>query len=140
LHVIPITIIPLRERKEDIPLLVKHFLRVFSLDLGQPVKTATKEAMEILRIYDWPGNVREMKNLMERLVIMAPGSHITPLDIPESFRKEHLQPSLKEGKKEYERYLIEKTLRACSGNISKAAKQLKIERSLLHQKIKTLGL
>ncbi len=140
LHVIPITIPPLRERKEDISLLVNHFLKVFSLDLGQNLKTATKEAMEILRIYDWPGNVRELKNLMERLVIMVPGSHITTMDIPESFRKEHLQPSLKDGKREYERYLIEKTLRACGGNISQAAKQLKIERSLLHQKIKTLGI
>jgi two-component system nitrogen regulation response regulator NtrX len=140
LHVIPINIVPLRERKEDISLLVKHFLKVFSLELGQPVKTATKEAMEILRIYDWPGNVRELKNLIERLIIMVPGSHITPMDIPESLRKEHLQQSLKEGKREYERYLIEKTLRACGGNISQTARQLKIERSLLHQKIKTLGI
>lgn len=140
LHVIPITIPPLRERKEDIPLLIEHFLSFFSSELGQPLKKATKETLQLLLLYDWPGNIRELKNLMERLIIMAPGSRITPMDIPESFREEHLQPSLKEGKKEYERYLIDKTLRACGGNISQAAKQLRIERSLLHQKIKSLGL
>ena len=140
LHVIPITIPPLRERKEDIPLLIDHFLSFFSSELGQPVKKATKETLQLLLLYDWPGNIRELKNLIERLIIMVPGSRITPMDIPESIRKENLQPSLKEGKKEYERYLIDKTLRACSGNISQAAKQLRIERSLLHQKIKSLGL
>ncbi|MGA1845370.1 MAG: sigma-54-dependent transcriptional regulator [bacterium] len=140
LHVIPITIPPLRERKEDIPLLVEHFLNVFATDLGQPEKAPAKEAMQILLTYDWPGNIRELKNLLERLVIMVPGSRISPMDIPEPFRKEHLQPSLKEGKREYERYLIGRTLKACRGNISQAAKQLKIERSLLHQKIKSFGL
>lgn len=136
LHVIPINIPTLRERKEDIPLLVDHFLKVFSAELGQIPKTTTKEAMEMLLSYDWPGNVRELKNLIERLVIMVPKSHITTMDIPESLRKGEIQPSLKEAKKEFERHFIIKVLAACDGNISKAARRLKIERSLLHQKIK----
>ncbi|MBN2372985.1 sigma-54-dependent Fis family transcriptional regulator [bacterium] len=140
LHVIPINIPSLRDRKEDVPLLVGHFLKVFSDELGKPLRTVTKEAMEDLLAYDWPGNVRELKNMVERLVIMVPGSHITRMDIPESLRKEHLQPSFRDAKKEFERRLITKAINACNGNISQAARRLKIERSLLHQKIKTLGL
>jgi len=136
INVIPIHIPPLRERKEDLPFLVEHFLKVFSRELGQETKIPTKDAMEILLAYNWPGNVRELKNLMERLVIMVPELYITPLDIPEAFKKENIQPSLKDSKREFERYLIQKTLTACNGNISQAAKRLKIERSLLHQKIK----
>ncbi len=140
LHVIPINIPPLRERREDIPFLIEHFLKVFSQDMGVRSKIPTKEAMEILSSYNWPGNVREIKNLIERLVIMVPEPYITPLDIPESFRREHIQPSLKDAKRDFERYIISKTLSGCNGNISRAARLLKIERSLLYQKIKQYGL
>lgn len=140
LHVIPIHIPPLRERKEDIPLLIDHFLNVYSSESGGTKKVMSKESLEILLMYDWPGNVREMKNLIERMVIMVPQTHITPMDIPDSFKMDNVQPAYKDAKREFERSLIEKTLRACSGNISQAAKRLKIERSLLHQKIKQLDL
>jgi transcriptional regulator of acetoin/glycerol metabolism len=70
----------------------------------------------------------------------VPGSPITLKDLPEELRKEHLQPSLKDAKRELERHLILNALDACNGNVSQAAKQLKIERSLLHQKIKQLGI
>lgn len=140
LHVIPIDVPPLRERKEDIPLLVEHFLKIFSDELNVKLKRLTKEAMEILINYDWPGNVRELKNLIERLVIMVSEQYITPLDMPVSFKAEHIQPSLKDAKKEFECQLIQKALKVYNGNISRAAKQLKIERALLYQKIKQYGL
>jgi len=135
LNVIPVEIPCLKERKEDIPLLLDHFLKEFCLDNGKNLKKVTPEALDLMICYDWPGNIRELKNLIERLVIMVPGKVITALDIPLSFH-ENNQPSLKKAKQEFEKYFIIKALRASQGNVSKSAKILKIERSLLYQKLK----
>jgi len=139
LSVIPINVPSLKERKEDIPSLVDHFLREFCAENGKKVKKITSEALELMSRYDWPGNVRELKNLIERLVIMVPGNTITTMDIPLNLR-EKTQPSLREAKQEFEKYIITQTLRANRGNISKSAKILKIDRSLLYQKLKAYGL
>ena len=139
LNVIPVEIPCLKERKEDIPLLVEYFLKEFCADNGKKLKKITSEALDLMSCYDWPCNVRELKNLIERLVIMAPGSTVTAMDIPLSFH-ENNQPSLKKAKQEFEKYFIIKTLRANRGNISKSAKMLKIERSLLYQKLKMYGI
>jgi len=135
LNVIPIEVPGLKERKEDIPLLVEHFLEEFCAENGKKLKRITPEALDLLHGYDWPGNVRELKNLIERLVIMVQGGTITAMDLPISFH-ENNQPSLREAKQEFEKYFITKTLRASRGNISKSAKMLKIERSLLYQKLR----
>ncbi len=139
LSVIPIKVPSLKERKEDVPFLVDHFLREFCVENGKKLKKITSEALDLMSRYDWPGNVRELKNLIERLVIMVPGNTVTTMDIPLSLR-EKSQPSLREAKQEFEKYLITQTLRANRGNISKSAKILKIDRSLLYQKLKTYGL
>jgi len=135
LNVIPIEIPCLKERKEDIPLLLDHFLKEFCSDNGKNLKKVTPEALDLMTCYDWPGNVRELKNLIERLVIMVPGNAITAMDIPLSFH-ENNQPSLRKAKQEFEKYFIIKALRVSQGNVSKSAKILKIERSLLYQKLK----
>ncbi|MGA1825347.1 MAG: sigma-54-dependent transcriptional regulator [bacterium] len=140
LNVIPIDIKPLRERKEDIPLLVEYFLEEFSSKNGVEKKKVTEEALEIFYHYEWPGNVRELKNLTERLVIMTVGPTIAASDIPDSYKEKHGLVSFKEAKQDFEKYYIRDALEKSKGNISNAARNLKIERSLLYQKIKKLGI
>lgn len=149
LNVIPLHIAPLRERKEDIPPLVNHFLKEFSLKEGLPEKTITNEAMEILMQHSWPGNVRELKNLIERLVIMVPGDVIRAKDIPFLSRGNHQEGleifllnynSLREAKREFEKQFILKKLKEFDGNISKTAEAIGVERSNLHRKIRSYGI
>jgi len=150
INVITIHIPPLRERKEDIPLLARHFLREISKEHGIPEKELTDEAIELMQEYDWPGNVRELRNLMERVSIMIPGDKIVADDlaiISDGHRRsshKYFIPgkyaSLKEARNNFEKYYIEECLRANNWNITKTAHDLKIERSNLHRKIKTLGI
>ena len=86
LNVIPVEVPPLRRRREDIPLLVEHFLKTFSAEYGKRSKTLSGEAMGSFMVYDWPGNVRELRNMVERLVIMTPGDVIAPEDLPPPLR------------------------------------------------------
>jgi two-component system nitrogen regulation response regulator NtrX len=151
LNVIPLHVPPLRERKEDIPLLVDHFLRELSAEQGQKLKAMSDEAMTLLTRYDWPGNVRELKNLVERLVILSPDARITedeaanaladhiPVDVGNT-AGESVPRSLREARAEFERRLILQRLRENQWNISKTAEDLKIERTHLHRKIKLLGI
>ena len=150
LAVIPIRVPPLRERTEDIPDMVEEFL------LEQAVKGRTRpkefapEAMDILAAHKWSGNVRELKNLVERLVILSPGQEIGPSDLPDNFRGAQagagaLPPSLlsddfKEAKAEFERFYLEKKLSQFEGNVSQTAEAIGLERSHLHKKLKALGL
>ncbi len=83
INVVPIFIPPLRERKGDIPLLIDHFLRIYSTAAKKPLKTMTPDALEILEDYSWPGNVRELENVVQRLVVMIPGHVITPEHLPQ---------------------------------------------------------
>jgi len=139
LNVIPIHVPPLRERKEDIPELVEHFLQFFADEYGKKPKKITNEGLELLSTYDWPGNVRELRNVIERLVIMTPSEIIMPKNI---FLKEntHLDyfsfNTLKEAKEAFERDFIIRKLEENSWNISKTAEVLEVERSNLHRKIK----
>ncbi|HCC68984.1 MAG TPA: Fis family transcriptional regulator [Nitrospiraceae bacterium] len=145
LNVIPISIPPLRERKEDIALLVEHFLKTFAAQYGQRPKTISKATLDVLLSYDWPGNVRELKNTIERFVIMST-PHSQTIDI-------RYVPTIKEGRIDYcsykalkdargafEKDFILKRLEANNWNISKTAEDLYIERSNLHRKIKAFGL
>ncbi|MFH1081024.1 MAG: sigma-54 dependent transcriptional regulator [Pseudomonadota bacterium] len=149
LNVIPLRIAPLRERKEDIPLLVERFLTEFSIKEGESAKTITQEAMALLTEHNWPGNVRELKNITERLFIMTSANVIAAGDIPALFREsdqglpgklESLSDSYKEAKWNFEKHYIEKKLREFDGNISRTAEAIGLERSNLHRKIRSYGL
>mgnify|MGYP001002798845 FL=1 len=154
LNVVPFTVPPLRERREDIPILVEHFLELYSLREGNERKTITPEAMEALKGGTWPGNVRELKNVVERLVIMTPGATITAAHIPDSVgsgaaardaeagRLEGLleRDTLREARDEFEKEFILRKLEEFNWNISKTAEAIELERSNLHRKIKSYGI
>ncbi|MDO8282406.1 MAG: sigma-54 dependent transcriptional regulator [Thermodesulfovibrionia bacterium] len=143
LNVIPIHMPPLRERKEDIPLLVDHFLASLARQYGQKKKVISKPTLNSLMGYDWPGNVRELKNTIERFVIMNPTEIIDVVDIP-SAKSSGIDMSgdrtLKDAREEFEKEFILKKLQENNWNISKTAEILEIERSNLHRKMKALGI
>ncbi len=155
LNVVPIVVPPLRERREDIPALVQHFMRTHAEEQGLRVKEVSPEAMAVLQQYDWPGNIRELRNLIERLMIMVPGYVIegsqaamslqgrttgaVSVSIPSSsplLAKSY--DSLRDARNAFEKEYISRKLREHHWNISRTAEDLKIERSHLHRKIKLL--
>ncbi len=150
LNVIPLRIPPLRDRKEDIPLLVSRFLKDFALKEGDEEKKVTDDVIASLTRHNWPGNVRELKNIIERLVIMTPTGVIAKCDISPLFEeagKEVLPPdmgvssdSFRTAKQDFERQYIIRKLREFDGNISRTAEAIGLERSNLHKKIRGYGL
>jgi two-component system nitrogen regulation response regulator NtrX len=139
LNVIPLRVPALRERAEDIPALVAYFLGTFAAESGQYQKDITPEAIGILQKYSWPGNIRELKNVLERLAIMTPSRVITPVDLfmPDAARADYFSlNSLREARDLFEKDFIIKKLEENAWNISKTAELLDIERSNLHRKIK----
>ncbi len=153
LNVIPFYVPPLRERKADIPLLVDHFLDLFTNEMaGAQRKTLSPEALDLLLAHDWPGNIRELKNLVERLVIMTPGPVIRAQDVPlspalpstprvaDALRKPFEAPSLRDARTDFEREYIREQLARHGWNISRTAEAIGIERSNLHRKIRQYGI
>jgi len=148
LNVVPIYIPPLRERKEDLALLMQRFTAHYCKENGFRLKTFSPEAMERLREYHWPGNVRELRNTVERMVIMTPGEHITPSDLPlvlqtpATNKLGAFQPgvTLRDIRDRIERDYIQSCLAATNGNMSQAADLLGLERSNLYKKMKALGM
>ena len=155
LNVIPFFVPPLRDRREDIPLLVKEFLTEFGTQYGRPRVEMTEDALAALRQYHWPGNVRELRNLVERVLILNPRvqrierKHLPMLVYRESrearesrssgnFRSDEFA-TLLEAREAYERDYILKKIDECRGNITRAAEALGLERSHLYRKMKTLG-
>lgn len=139
LDVIPLKVPPLKERLDDLPLLVNHFLELFAAEYGQQPKQISPEAIRILQKHTWPGNIRELKNVIERLVIMSPSGTITPEDFltPDSARSDYFDlDSLKDAREMFERDFITRKLEENGWNVSKTAEVLDIERSNLHRKIK----
>lgn len=146
LNVIPFQIPPLRERLEDIPLLVSHFNQYFSQKYGKSAKSFSPEAIERLQNHVWFGNVRELKNTIERVVIMHQKQAVSADDLPElnsngeppssTFRF----PSFKEATDAYQREFIQHKLLEADGNISRAAELMGVDRSHLHRRIKSLGI
>jgi len=139
LNVIPMMIPPLRERREDIPELVGYFLDYFAAEYGERPKKITPEGMTMLETYDWPGNIRELRNVIERLAIMTPSNTITVKNIiiGGSPRSDYFSlNTLKEARDFFEKDFIIKKLEENNWNISKTAEILDIERSNLHRKIK----
>ncbi|MBX6423820.1 sigma-54 dependent transcriptional regulator [Thermosulfurimonas sp. F29] len=153
LNVVPIVIPPLRERPEDIPLLVEEFLDELSRHSGLGRKVISPEVLEVLKRYPWPGNVRELKNLIERLVIISPGEEITLNDLPREFLDyaerargggeipEWLRVAdFKTAREMFEREFLRRKLEEYGGNISRMAQAIGLRRSYLHRKLKALGL
>jgi two-component system nitrogen regulation response regulator NtrX len=145
LNVIPFSVPPLRERREDIPLLADHFLREFTTAYGRKPKELTPEAYRVLCEYHWPGNVRELRNLIERIVILNPQVRVDARHIPLTAPRR--QPdrsgrfgSLQEVREAAEREYILKKLEETGGNITRAAEVLGLERSNLYRKMKALGI
>jgi two-component system nitrogen regulation response regulator NtrX len=147
LNVIPFSVPPLRERKEDIPLLARHFLKEFSGQYGRRPREITDDAIETLMRYSWPGNVRELRNVIERIVIMNPTTtrferkHLPPLVYRDGNRRAGADfLTLHQARTAYERDYILKKLDDNHGNISRTAEVLGLERSHLYRKMKTLGI
>lgn len=150
LNVIPIHVPPLRDRKEDISLLVQDFLEEFSRENNSEPKRITDETMSALLAHDWPGNVRELKNLVERLVIMSPGARIEFSSLLGGFEPITSQftaspsfktaPTLREARNMAEKEYISAKLAKNKGNISQTAEEIDIDRTSLHKKIKALGI
>jgi PAS domain S-box-containing protein len=141
LNVIPIIVPPLRERKDDIALLAKHFLEIYSAANSKPIRGFSEEVMQIFLDHNWPGNVRELQNVVEHAVILAKGEMIEEIDLPQDLkgtfpRAEADISSLKDT----ERNLILKVLRETEGNKYQAAKRLGITRSTLYGKLRKHGI
>jgi two-component system, NtrC family, nitrogen regulation response regulator NtrX len=146
LNVIPFFVPPLRDRKEDIPVLARYFLNEFSAEYGKKTRELSDGALEILVRYPWPGNVRELKNLVERLVIVCPQARIEPHHLPpELFRgvaesPQHPYSTLHEARSAYEREFILRKLQEHRWNMTQTASALGLERSHLYRKMKSLGI
>ena len=138
LNVIPVTLPPLRERKEDIPLLAEHFLAQFRTEMRKPLESLSGEALEMLMAYDWPGNVRELRNVLERGAVLARGPILTPLGLelgaPATSAGGPGEPA--DSLREVERRHIMGTLKQHHWNITRSAKALGIDRVTLYNKIK----
>jgi two-component system nitrogen regulation response regulator NtrX len=146
LNVIPFYVPPLRDRREDVPLLADYFLNEFTAAYGRKPKELTSEAYRLLQDFSWPGNVRELRNLMERIVIMNPQVRVDARHIPlQTSRKVPERRldrfgSLQEVRESAERDYILRKLEETNGNVSRAAELLGLERSNLYRKMKALGI
>jgi len=142
LSVIPILLPPLRERREDIPTLTDLFLKEFSISYGKKPKTLTASATEVLCSYYWPGNIRQLRNMMERLVITCPGESIAARDLPAEIRAVPRPSTLNlvENIQRVERDVINRALEEVGGHREKAADLLGISLRTLHYKLRELKL
>jgi DNA-binding NtrC family response regulator len=144
LNVIPLQLPPLRERKEDIPLLATHFLYKYNHEFGKKIKGFKKEVLSLLANYDWPGNVRELENLIERLVVLTRGNQIESDKIPSEIKGEGpgkdkpKETKFKAAVKKFEAEFIRQALDKAAGRKGKAAKTLGIHRNTLLQLEKKL--
>jgi two-component system response regulator AtoC len=149
LNVLPIHLPPLRERKEDIPLLAETFLSRFSKEMDKKVKKLSPEALQFLTDYSWPGNVRELENTIERAMVLETEEELRPDSLPDSVRNVEVNPAIRAAASELsikkmmvimEQELIKKALEKTGGNRTWAAKLLEISHRALLYKIKRYGL
>jgi DNA-binding NtrC family response regulator len=151
INVVPIVIPPLRERKEDIPTLLDHFMKKFNTENNKKVKGVSKEALELMMNYDWPGNVRELENLIERVIALTANEYIQPNELPFSLinipKINGLKDSVLDGKvpfleaeEEFERGIILDALKRANFIQSHAAEMLGISRRILKYKMDKLGI
>ncbi len=155
LNVVPVFIPALAERREDIPSLVEHFVARYAAERRVPTPEVTADAMAALQAYDWPGNVRQLRNIVERTIILAPGERLGRIEIdmlpPEVLNDPSTGGSaapsvaimgapLREAREAFEREYLRVQIRRFSGNISRTAHFIGMERSALHRKLKILGM
>jgi two-component system, NtrC family, nitrogen regulation response regulator NtrX len=145
LNVIPFEVPPLRERLEDVPLLVDHFNLRFAKAYGKKPKRFDLKAIEAMQRYSWPGNVRELRNTIERIVIMHQNHRVGVKDLPafgdeEPPASSYRFPSFKEASDAYHREFIQRKLDEAGGNVSRAAELMGIDRSHLYRRMRALGI
>jgi two-component system nitrogen regulation response regulator NtrX len=155
LNVVPVRLPPLRERREDIPELVSHFLARFAAERRMAAPSISDEAMAALQAHDWPGNVRQLRNIIERTIILAPGDRVACIEVdllpPEILDHQTavggsstgmaiMGSPLREARESFEREYLKIQIRRFSGNISRTASFIGMERSALHRKLKALGI
>ncbi|MCP3733621.1 sigma-54 dependent transcriptional regulator [Sphingomonas sp. RP10(2022)] len=154
LNVVPVVLPALAERREDIPALVEHFMAHYAADRRVPTPEIAADAMVALQSYDWPGNVRQLRNVVERTIILAPGDRIGRIDLdllPAEVLGDQgdlgsggggaiMGAPLREARETFEREYLRVQIRRFSGNISRTASFIGMERSALHRKLKLLGI
>ena len=153
LNVVPVTIPSLAERRDDIPMLVDHFFARFATDQGVPPPEVSMEAMAALQSYEWPGNVRQLRNVVERTIILTPRERIARIEadmLPAEVLNGRMNGDsgisalmgvpLREARENFEREYLRVQIRRFSGNISRTASFIGMERSALHRKLKLLGM
>jgi len=154
LNVVPVHLPPLADRREDIDALANHFIARYAAERRVPTPLLAPDALAALQAYDWPGNVRQLRNVIERTIIMAPGDRIARIDVdllpPEiigdagaasgSVAPGVMGAPLREARETFEREYLRVQIRRFSGNISRTASFIGMERSALHRKLKLLGL
>jgi DNA-binding NtrC family response regulator len=142
LNVIEIHMPSLRERRDDIPMLIKHYLTIAAKEAGKTVKDIDYEAMQALLAYDWPGNIRELRNTIERATVLADGEVITIHDLPDKFRTLDIEgvstSSLRQALDEFEREYIRRSMAENKGNKEAAANKLGVDLATLYRKLKKL--
>ncbi|MBN2601708.1 MAG: sigma-54-dependent Fis family transcriptional regulator, partial [Candidatus Marinimicrobia bacterium] len=147
LNVVPITLPSLQDRKEDIPVLVDHFITKYNVETGRQVRDVSPEALNALINYNWPGNIRELENVIERAIVMSTQTQLRLEDLPDNLVTDVIdlhdsvpepvnEPgSLVELVNDFERKLIQEILDKNEGNIARAARKLKTKRTTLRYKI-----
>jgi len=146
LNVVPIELTPLRERPEDIPILAKHFLNLYTRELRKEIKEISASAMKLLSSYNWPGNVRELENVIERSVVLARGKILESEDLPldlslrkwDNMKVSSYQDAKKEVLESFEMEFFTRILRATGGNMTEAAKLSGMDRKNLYEKLRRL--
>ena len=155
LNVVPVQMPLLENRREDVPLLAAHFAARYAAERRVPTPDISPEAIAALQAYDWPGNVRQLRNVIERTIILAPGDRIGRIDadmlppevlsgqaqiVPGNAARSIMGTPLREARETFEREYLRVQIRRFSGNISRTATFIGMERSALHRKLKSLGL
>ncbi len=155
LNVVPISVPPLRDRREDIPALIDHFMAVGAKSAGLPPRRFSEDSLAGLQAYEWPGNVRQLRNVIDWILIMAPGgsddvvkaemlppeiSSAAPIALRADSELELMSLPLRDAREVFERQYLEAQVNRFSGNISRTASFIGMERSALHRKLRSLGL
>lgn len=153
LNVVSVHLPSLRERSEDIPMLINHFINKYNHESNKQVKGISPDTLAYLQAYDWPGNIRELENVIERAMVMSAGNQISPQDLPQNIFAGKVEKALSDSDEntnkahnltgmveEYEKNLIYNIVRECGGNIAMAARSLDIKRTTLRYKMEKYGL
>ncbi len=153
INVFPIRLPPLRERPEDVVLLADHFVRVAAKEMGRPLESLSRDAIAILAAHDWPGNVRQLENVIRRLVVAAEGSRISAADCERVLGMSPATPRADDGValepfrkaraevlERFEKTYLDELWRACGHNVAEAARRAGVDRKSLWLKLKRYGL